>query len=297
MYAPGFSLKLIQLYTPDIEYNKYFQYTFDMSVRAMSVFYGYDQASVSYAFGCILALALTMNMKNDFKYKIVVIVSIFILFGSIISSARVGFVSALSGGLALLLLRSSKSLNSKLLPLFIVICLIVSLSHLDTIFPNSKTFTRFSEVLKIFSFEGTTSFFDRSEGMSGVIETQILYKTYPNGIDMVFGFGDDTNFVSDVAYVTIFIKYGFAGLIVVFYVFFIWISSGIRMTFYSLRNKIPLERRMALFILPGMAILFLIAAMKGPLYFLSLKTGELVSVLLGLALYEHQSIFNREIEK
>jgi len=297
MHDHGVSLKLIRLYVPDIEYNKYVNYTFDMSVRAMSVFSGYDQASVSYAFGCILAFTLTVNMKKGFKYKMIVVALVFILFGCIISSARIGFVSVLGGGLVLLLLPSRQSLNSKILLIFMALSLTVSLSHFVNIFPDSKTYIRFSDVLRIFSFNETNTFIERSEGLTGVVETQILDKTYPDGIDMVFGFGDDTMFVSDVAFSSTFIKYGFVGLFAVFYVYFSWIYLGVRMTIYGIRNNIHLGRRTVLFILPGVAVLFFIAAMKGPLYFLTLKTGELVSVFLGLVLFEQQSIMNRWVAR
>jgi len=124
----------------------------------------------------------------------------------------------------------------------------------------------------------------------------MLAQKYPEGIDVVFGFGDDTRFISDVAYVSMFIKYGLAGLLAVFYIYFSWISSGFRMIGYGLRKKILLERMTSLFTIPGIVVFFLMAATKGPLYFISIKTGELVSVILGLALFEIQSILNRENE-
>ena len=294
MYNYGLSIKLIQLYMPDLLYNRFLHSSFNMSVRAMSVFYGYDQASVTYAMGCIFIIALVICIQKNAKYKLLLILFAFILLGSIVSSARIGFVSFLGGALIMLTLPRKKRLSSSLLIIFIVLIFFVLLPNIGVLFPENKTLERFSDVLRIFSAETSTPFIERSEGLHGVIESQLLNINYPDGVDIVFGFGDDTNFVSDIAYASIFVKYGLIGLLVTFYVFFVWMSSGIKMVSYGLRKKIPLESTISFFILPGLAALFLIAAMKGPLYFLSLKTGELVSMLLGLSLFEFEVILNRD---
>lgn len=289
MYDSRVSMKLIRMYNPDIEYNKYFEYTFDMSVRAISVFHGYDQASVTYAFGCILAIVLTMTMKKDLKYRLGSVASIPILLVSIISSARIGFISLLGGGIVLYLWPYKKRLTSKILVMIILLCFFVLLPHIGALFPKNTTFYRFSDALEIFNFGEKNSLMERSKGLFGVMESQVLDTIYPDGVNMVFGFGDNTRFISDVAYISIFVKYGLVGLFAVFYIYFRWISSSLTMIRIGMWNNIPLERRAVSFMLPSITVLFFIAAMKGPLYFITIKTGELVSIIIGLALFECQA--------
>ena len=263
---------------------------FDMSIRAMSVFSGYDQASMAYALGGGLSLFLFYNARTIFG-KLLSVLAMFCLIISIVASARIGFVALLF--CVFVILSLSIKIRGKIVKISYICGFILLLSFFlfplsNKLFPNNITVERFSDVFQIFDIASSQSVEERSEGVSGVLSTEVYQIRYPDGIDMLLGFGDHGVFVSDVGLVTVYVKYGIVGIASLLYAFAAISFRGFRTgriadTFYTGRGSISA-------ILPGLMALFIVGSMKGGLYFITYKVGELFAFVLALCIIEGEVV-------
>ena len=290
MSSPALADSLKILYAQEIPLYK--AYAFDMSSRAMSVFVGYDQASITYAIGIILSLYLFFNYRTSFGKSFSAITTI-CLFVAIVSSARIGLVSLFFGVLVLLVM----NMKGRMLMIASVCCPLFLLSFLlmpflDFVFPNSETIERFMDAVALLDFNSPLPFWERSYGMNAVIQQQVYGILYPHGSEVVFGFGDNGEFVSDIGYVTVFVKYGIVGLLSVFYTLITIGKTGFKTgknAMLSVTKKgvgFPINA-----ILPGLMTLFIVGSSKGGLYFITYKTGELFAFVLALCILEGEVVF------
>lgn len=291
MTNPGLASLLRSVYSSGIDlYDD--DYSFDMSRRAMSVFSGYDQAGVTYAMGIIVALYLLLNAPSA-RSRVVSGCLIAALLLSIVTSARIGFVSALFGGLVLLALRRSRLPYLAAAVGFAAVFIFVLLPFGHYVLPNSGTLERFEDVQRLFDFSSSTPFWERSEGVSGVLETQVYGIRYPEGADAVFGFGDQGAFVSDSGFITVYVKYGLVGIAAVLYVLLRIGRTGDHLDRQA--QRIFSGAALSLSgVLPGLATLFVVGSLKGGLYFVTYKIGELFAFVLALSITESELLLSRD---
>lgn len=269
---------------PALEDHKFFAYTFNMSTRAMSVFYGYDQASVTYAFGALAAIALVVRPGESRSLLLLPVAAECVLVASILSSARVGMVAFVVGSAAMLYLLR-RQINKYVSLGIVAAMLTVALSGSSALFPQSKTIERNLDALQTVVPGVGTGGGDEADGISVIIQTQIMGIDFPTGLDSFFGYGDDLSFVSDVGYVSTYVKYGIAGLLVVIFAYVSWIrTAGLARAASLIGGTFT---HASTYIVEGAVALFAVAAFKGTFYFLTQKTGDLVAVVLGVMLYEY----------
>jgi hypothetical protein len=286
MTDPATALVLVRTFMPDLEFHKYAASTFNMSTRAMSVFYGYDHAAVTYALSALAAVGLLLTHRRRVWYTAILTALLISLVASMVSSARVGVLAFLGAGLAQLMLGERVVFHRRLLAFASLAGVIGFIVSIPIYFPENATLMRLVDLVEMLDVDGSASLLERSEALDGMVGTQIYDKPFPTGIDVLVGSGDDTQFISDVGYVTVYIKYGVFGLCVVLYTFLTWLFVGLSSIARRKRLGAAASNTVTTFVLPGMAVLFAIAAMKGPLYFLSFKTGDLVALLCALVLVE-----------
>jgi hypothetical protein len=291
MEHPAMASLLVRTFVQDLEFHKYAASTFNMSVRAMSVFYGYDQAAVTYGLAALIVLVLLLTFRRRTLRTAFLVTLIVSLIASMLTSARVGLVAFLGAALPQLFVRERALLRRKVLVVTLLFTTVLFLASIPTYFSNNKTLTRFVDIIHMVTPDDSAPVLERSADFNGMLETQVYDKPYPHGFDIIFGSGDDTQWVSDVAYVTIYIKYGLLGLATVLYTFITWVALGLKSRALRKRLGFPVEHTLAALVLPSMTVLFALSAMKGPLYFLAFKTGDLVAVLLGVTLMEYSMLF------
>jgi hypothetical protein len=282
MHSPELADTLVRVYSAGIEaYDD--NYSFDMSRRAMSVFTGYDQASIAFAIGFVLTIYLYVNSGK--KWKIPTLVTMCVMAVAILASARVGIVSALAGGSALWVLRQRGRLAGFVVAVLALILAISAVIPFAQLFiQNPETIARLKEFTGIFDFWSSTPFIDRSQGLRGMVDSQILDVSYPKGLEAVIGFGDDTRFVSDLGIVTVYVKYGVIGMVVLACVYAVWVYKGLQtsgMILAATRQYMPFSTT-----LPALVALFVVGNMKGGLYFLTYKLSELFAFVLALVIVE-----------
>lgn len=286
MSSPALADTLVRIYSAGLEaYDD--NYSFDMSRRAMSVFTGYDQASIAYAIGFVLTIFLYFN--NDKKWKILMLFMMSVIVVAILTSARVGIVSALAGGAVLWVFHHRGRVAGITVAVLALTIVIYSVAPFGQLFiQNPETIARLKEFTGIFDFWSATPFIDRSPGLRGMVDSQILDVSYPKGPDMIIGFGDDRRFVSDLGIVTVYVKYGVIGLVVLACVYAVWVFKGLetrRMILLTTRYKMPFCET-----LPAFVAVFFVGSMKGGLYFLTYKLGELFALVLALAVVEGEIV-------
>lgn len=291
MFSPALAERLDILYGHEYDFAD--TYSFNMAGRAMSVFGGYDHASITYALGSIMSLFLFFNFRTYFLKAFAALITISLMV-AIISSARIGFVALLFGVVVFLVMNMKRRIFITFGALLLVsLCLLVP--SLELLFPENKPIERFLDAVALFDFSSSSHIWERSSGVSGVLFTQVYGLIYPEGADMVLGFGDNGKFISDVGYVTIFVKYGMVGLVTLFSALFMLGNRGYRTGKKAMAmvtengGAIPISM-----ILPGLMTLFIVGSFKGGLYFLTYKTGELFAFILALCIIEGEKVFGND---
>ncbi len=286
MSSPALADSLVSTYSSGIaEYDD--NYSFDMSRRAMSVFSGYDQASVTYSIALVLVIFLFFNSRRRLTGKFLPGLAMAGLLVSIMTSGRIGFVTAIVGGLVSLVL-NMRGRAARMVPVavFLAVLLVSAVPLGNLVIRNEETMQRFSDVMNLFDLASSTPLWERSSGVAGVVATQVLGIRYPTGMAMLTGFGDDGKFVSDVGYVTVFVKYGLVGIVAVISTLFVIAVKGRRIGKLVMSvspDSIPLSA-----FLPGIAAIFFVGSMKGGLYFLTYKVGEIFAYILALCIVEDE---------
>jgi hypothetical protein len=288
MFSPALADMLDLLYTHEYDFAD--TYSFNMAGRAMSVFAGYDQASITYALGCMMSLFFFLNSRTFFLKVFSLLMSMSLIV-AIISSARIGFVALLLGILVFLVMNIKRRI---FLPfcVLVFVSLALLLPAMGFLFPENKPIERFMDVVALFDISSSVPFWERSSGVDSVLISQVYGLLYPQGTGLIFGFGDNGLFVSDVGYITVFVKYGIVGLVILFSAMFMIGWRGYRTGKKSMtlvtkyKASIPLNM-----ILPAIISLFIVASFKGGLYFITYKTGELFAFILALCLIEGENVF------
>jgi len=289
MYNSKFSNLLIDIYSPHL-INSDLIGRFNMSVRAMSVFTGYDQASVTYSFNIIIIISLVMLFKHSKAIINVYIIALLIMFLSIVSSARTGIITTLAALPIYLIYAKTKYLTTKIKLISAIVAIIIFIPFFSNIlFPESATIERFNDVLNISKVSSGLSIVERSEGVNSLYYTQVANVDYPVGLDILFGYGDNAKPISDSGYVTTYVKYGLAGMLSLVIIFSCWIIAALKKI--SAAKATNLESEVVIFniILVCSTVIFIIAAIKGPLYFLSGINGDIMAYILAFAIYENTS--------
>jgi len=283
--TPALAAGLTSVYASALE-NVNDAYRFDMSRRAMSVFAGYDQASVTYAAGALVSLALFLDART-FRARALSSAAGLWLIVSIVTSARTGFVSLVLGGMKLLAMRRGGHA-------VVAACAAARIGALayvvvPSIIPNEATLEHFADIKSLIDVSSPLPFWERSEGVNALIESQVIGIEYPSGMDCLLGRGDTGMYISDSAYVTIYVTYGLVGVAVIAYALFAIARQASR-TGRSFRAAVGSPRASVSSMLPAMVALFAVASAKGGLYLLTYKTGELFAVLLAYCVVEAEGV-------
>jgi hypothetical protein len=212
---------------------------------------------------------------------------------AIVTSARVGFVTLVAGLVAMLLLRkhSARPLVMAVGLVAVFLYAVVPIGHF--VLPDSATLQRFEDVVRLLDVSSSTSMLERSEGVSELFATQVLNVSYPEGLDVLWGKGDDGEFVSDSGYVTTYVKHGVAGILIVLFFLAITAFQGNRLARAVARRAsvavLPISA-----VVPGLAALFCAGSIKGGHYFLTYKIGELFALVLALSVIEGEFALTKE---
>ncbi len=112
---------------------------------------------------------------------------------------------------------------------------------------------------------------------------------YPRSGQYSYRFGDHGKFISDSGYVTIFVKYGVFGLIILIYALVMIGVKGFQLnrkitsSIMDKNNYFPIS-----IILPVLVVIFLVGPVKGGLYFITYKTGEFFAFILAICVIESE---------
>lgn len=286
MTKPALALALQNIYVPNIaQYGDL--YRFDMSTRAMSVFAGYDQASMTYAIAIIFSIFIFLNF-NSLILKAFSILMSFCLLSAIVTSARIGFIAIIFAFVVIYVFNIKIKLGYT--TMFICLAgafLFILLTYNQLFLINDQTITRFADVLNLFDFSSPIPFWERSEGVNVVLRTQVYGIHYPQGLDMIWGIGDRGEFISDIGFIGTFVKYGFIGIAALLYIFISIGYMGYRIgkKAKGLYFYLPISS-----LLPGLMAMFIVGSMKGGLYFITYKIGELFAFILALSLVEAEAL-------
>ena len=291
---PTFAYWLTNTYASGI-FDMEAPYRFNMSFRAMSVFSGYDQASITYAIGVILSLFIVLNYWRRKALRYLCILMIILLTMSIISSARVGII-ALMGGLIVFF----SFTISKKITIFYIFSTALAILILGTfilpfardVIPTYST-NRLMELTEVFNFKSHYSILERVQGFNALYYTQVRYVNYPRGWNIILGYGDDGKFISDVGYINVFCRYGLLGIFVLISSFVALFKTGSKIGKLIESVQTSSKYTPVNFILPALIVLFAIGSMKGGLYFLTFKTGECFALIIALCIVEAEEGYKR----
>lgn len=286
MYNQGFSSLLLSLYSPhliDADLNS----RFNMSVRAMSVFTGYDQASITYAFNIAILTSLLAFFRNSAKAKACAVVGVILMVVSIVSSARTGFVTVVAFiPLFFIYIKRFRFVKGVQVLTAAGLTTVALFFTLNRIFPDSSTIERFLDLANFSALMSGGSLIEKSEGINSLYYTQIANLTYPTGADILFGFGDNGKPISDSGYITTFINNGLFGITLLFVALVSWMASSYATLIESEKAGNEPSFTIFNFLLLVFTVISMISAIKGPLYFLSYINGDILVYVLALATYE-----------
>lgn len=242
-------------------------YRFDGYDRSMSIFTGFDIASITYFTGVFCNFYLLIGIKNLYQ-KIYHIISIFLLLLFISISGRIGFIAL--GILIFIYLFYNFKTQIILKLLLITILIYYFFKKLNFITYTESNIDRHSLEDIFFDFKLS-------------MHEHLIDINYPKNIFFFFGNGYSDEFISDFGFVNIFCNGGI--LISIFYIYFV-----IKMYLYSKKIKyFKLENSETRKILLYFCFFFtmFILNLKGNEYYSNNVTGYLTVIIL--------SLFSRDI--
>lgn len=289
MKDQSFAQILIDQYSEGI-YNYNYSDYFDMSWRAMGVFAGYDAAAITYGMGIVVASYLLISRARSTIKTVLLFLAIMIMTFAIVASARIGIVATVPACFVLFLIGWNISWQRKITFAFISLIISMILIPLATnFFPHVSTIERFLDGVQVLNLFSSESVFERAEGVSTVLNSQYFDIILPQGVDMFFGFGDHGYPISDIGYVTVFVKYGFVGLAALGACLYSFIAPTIQSERYVYYNDFSKEKESSCnYILISLITLIAIGMAKGGLYFLAQKTGELFAIVVACSVIESE---------